>query len=355
MSNHLTALLDQWRERRDQCQWVLGTVYDTRGPSYRKAGAMMLFNDLGEMFGLLSGGCLEGDIQHHAKVVMASGEARTLVYDGSDEDDIAYQLGIGCGGTVYILLQPVNAANHYLCLDKLDAMLQSQSRGHYYQQIPQHSRESRNYLFAAGESIPVALPVHDDCQQARLHTSPGNQWLVTPVLPAPELLIVGGGVDARPVAAMAAQQGWRVRVCDPRPANGRRHYFPDACQLLNCRPAQLAQQAFFGRLDAVVVMSHNLALDAEAIATVQPLALKYLGLLGPQSRKHRVLAMAGFAESTLTTPLCGPVGLDIGGELPESLALSIIAQCHAHLHGKAGRGVAPTMRGQHRPPEVVNG
>ena len=355
MSNHLTALLAQWRDRKDQCQWVLGTVYDTQGPSYRKAGAMMLFNDLGEMFGLLSGGCLEGDIQRHAKAVMASSQTRTLVYDGSDEDDVAFQLGIGCGGTVHILLQPVAAANDYLFLDCLDALLQCQGRGYYYQQIPRHSRNARNYLFTADEFIPVALPAHDDSPRARLHTSSGSQWLVTPILPAPELLVIGGGVDARPVVTMAAQQGWRVRVCDPRPANGRRRYFPDAGQLLDCRPAELPGQGFLHRLNAVVIMSHSLSLDAEAIAAVRDLDLQYLGLLGPESRKRRVLALAGCREDELQTPICGPVGLDIGGELPESIALSIIAQCHAHLHGKAGRGLAPALRGQLRPPEVVNG
>lgn len=136
MANQLSALLEQWYPQRDECDWVLGTVYRTEGPSYRKAGAMMLFNSLGQQFGMLSGGCLESDIQTHARRVMQTGSSLTLCYDGSDEDDLSFQLGIGCGGTVYIMLHRIDRENDYQQLDQLYEHLRNRVSGLYYQQIP---------------------------------------------------------------------------------------------------------------------------------------------------------------------------------------------------------------------------
>ena len=143
MANQLVELLRLWHPRRDELDWVLGTVYKTEGPCYRKAGAMMFFNSLGQQMGLLSGGCLESDLQQHARRVMQQGKAITLCYDATDEDDISFQLGIGCGGVVHILLQPVSWANHYLGLvDVLDA-LNSRKQGHYHQLIPGEKTEAK--------------------------------------------------------------------------------------------------------------------------------------------------------------------------------------------------------------------
>ncbi|MFQ3222347.1 MAG: xanthine dehydrogenase accessory factor, partial [Porticoccaceae bacterium] len=119
MVSHLKQLLDTWYPQRDSQLWVLATVYNTEGPSYRKSGAMMLFNDLGQQYGLVSGGCLEADIQLQAARVMRSGQSITLCYDGSDEDDISFQLGIGCGGKVHLLLQPILAELNYLDLSDI--------------------------------------------------------------------------------------------------------------------------------------------------------------------------------------------------------------------------------------------
>ena len=99
---------------------------------------MMLFNDLGQQFGLLSGGCLEADIQRHAARVMHSKRSLTVSYDGSDEDDITFQLGIGCGGTVHILLQPILPELHYLHLSQVHDQLEllAACRALFYSSLP---------------------------------------------------------------------------------------------------------------------------------------------------------------------------------------------------------------------------
>ena len=327
MANQLQALLELWHPHRDSRQWVLGTVYQTFGPCYRKAGAMMLFDDLGKHYGLLSGGCLEADIQRHAKQVLASGLAKTLCYDGSDEDDFAFQLGIGCGGTVHILLQPVSRQNDYLQLDTLRTRLRERRPCLYRQKIP----TTGETLSEVAEPPAPQLPT-----RARLEEEADGTWLLTPILPAPHILIVGAGVDARPMASLCRSQGWQVTLCDPRTANARAAYFPE-CHCIGCHPDELSSHLDLGQVDAAVLMSHNLELDAAALNALHGLPLKYLGLLGPVSRRDRVIDLSGLTlnmiNESLSTPLRGPIGLRLGGELPESIALATCAEIHGVLFG----------------------
>jgi xanthine dehydrogenase accessory factor len=335
MANQLSQLLRHWQDARDDTEWVLGTVYKTEGPCYRKAGAMMLMNGLGQQFGLLSGGCLESDIQIHARQVMQSGKARTLCYDGSDEDDLSFRLGIGCGGTVHILLQPLDAAHDFLQLDDVLSTLSELRSGIYLQHIPDGAGMTLSRFVASDEAVSAAT--------AHLEQREGSVWLVTPIVPEPHLLIIGGGLDARPLATMASELGWEVTVCDPRPANARREFFLAADTLLRSQGAELAEYARRRRVNAVVLMSHNLAIDADALVALWELPLGYLALLGPQSRRSRVLEMAGLKVAQLAVAPAGPAGLDIGAELPEGIALSILAECHARLKGRSAGSLSGVL------------
>ncbi|MCK9563670.1 MAG: XdhC family protein [Bacteroidales bacterium] len=327
MSHHFLDLLRHWRADRDSRSWVLGTVYATEGPSYRKAGAMMLLDDLGQRHGLLSGGCLEADIHRHARQVMDGDLPRLVYYDGSDEDDFSFQLGIGCGGLVRILLQPVHAGNGYLDLPAVLDSLTRRGGGTYHQRVDD-SQPGRAYFSpsAEGERRPLT-------GGARLHQRDDGLWLQTRVQPPLHLLVVGGGADAVPLVAMAAGLGWEVTLCDPRPANARPEYFPAARQILRCHPRELPADPLFATFDAAVSMTHNLALDAAAVSALQGSAVRYLATIGPLRRKLEILAMAGLGEGEAAVPVTGPAGLALGAELPEGVALSILAECHAVLAG----------------------
>ena len=331
MSNQLTQLLGQWYPLKDTTEWVLGTVYKTEGPCYRKAGAMMLFNGAGQQYGLLSGGCLESDIQNHAKRVMQTSQAVTLCYDGSDEDDISFQLGIGCGGTVYIVLQLVSRENDYLHLDKVWGSLKDRRGGFYHQKIPNDTqseslKRSQNWF-------------EPNSTEERKEATEGIQgsWFVTDIKPEPHILIVGGGLDARPVVSIAKELGWMVTLCDPRPANARSEVFCGAATIIRTLDEKLTAYCVDQRVDAVIIMTHNVAMDARAVVLmVGAKRLKYLALLGPNARKMKVLETVNVQESDLPATLSGPAGFDIGGELPESIALSILAECHQALFKPKG-------------------
>ena len=349
MANDITHLLEGWYNQRDTHAWVLGTVYQTKGPCYRKPGAMVLFNSLGQQFGLLSGGCLEVELRRQAIRVMQFQQAITLCYDGSDEDDLSFHLGIGCGGTVYILLQPVMAANDYLGLITLHKLLEQGHCGQFWQRIPdQNSGEA--------EAKVVAQHANHCSNRVTLKKVQNQTWLVTPVKPAIHLLVVGGGIDARPLVALASELGWTVTLCDSRPANARCEYFRAAKTILRCKVNQLFAEPCLKQWDAAVLVTHNLHMDAEAILALQQASsLKYLALLGPQARKQQVLTLAGLNEENLNIPLAGPAGLQLGAELPEGIALSILSECHAVLHQADGHSISGSLERQVTPCVAVSG
>ena len=318
MSHQLIDLLEAWRSQHDATDWVLGTVYRTEGSAYRKAGAMMLIDGFGRHFGLLSGGCLEADILRHARKVMSSGRVEMLVYDGSDEDDWSYQLGIGCGGKIYIMLQPLTRDND-LDLAGMAITLNERNCGIYEQKIG----DTVAKFTATEKSLPV---------RSVIETRADGDWLVTPIRPEPHLLVIGGGIDARPVVRIAAELGWRVTLADPRASHARPQNFADADRVLHEVDESLGEYIADHRVNAAIIMSHNVDIDARALAACQHTDLDYLALLGPHHRYQRVLEAAGLVEAELTLPVSAPAGLDIGGQLPESIALSILAECHGVLH-----------------------
>jgi xanthine dehydrogenase accessory factor len=334
MANHLTHLLKQWHPDRDAFEWVLGTVIDTYGPCYRKRGAMMLFSSVGQQFGMLSGGCLESDIGINARKVMQSGRSLVLCYDGSDEDDLSFQLGIGCGGMVTIMLQLVNAGNDYLLLEQLHQALTARQSGLFYQQVTTVGNDDNidNIRFEYLSAEPGA-EVDPTLRKgwAKRIVQQGEQWLVTPIKPEPHLLVAGGGVDAQPLVLMAHQLGWQVSLWDPRPANARREHFIQANTIFSGNSDKLAAYVVAARVNVAIVMTHSVTLDAGVLAALQNVALDYVALLGPVHRRDQVLAQAGVALDALPFVLAGPAGLDIGAQLPESIALSMLAECHASL------------------------
>ncbi|CAM3499741.1 XdhC family protein [Thalassospira profundimaris] len=317
MTNQLSAMLGTWQENRDSTEWVLGTVYRTEGSAYRKAGAMMLINGHGQQFGLLSGGCLEADITRNARRAMVTGKPVMLTYDGTDEDDLSFKLGVGCGGTVYIMLQPLGSAND-LGLGDLYEALQKRQSGVYFQKI-----DAVEGYFETG-ALYGQRPAHIENRED------GN-WLVTPIQPEPHVLVVGGGLDARPVIGIAHQMGWQTTLVDPRPANARAEHFPIAGTILRKIDGDLATYVTDHKVDAVILMAHSVSIDAAALAVLCDAPIKHLSALGPRHRFRDVLNEAGISRNDLAFDISSPAGLDIGGQLPESIALSMLSGIHAAL------------------------
>ncbi len=331
MSNHFYHLLAAWLPLKNEANWVLGAVIHTRGSVYRKTGALMLLSDAGHQLGLLSGGCIESDLLLQARKVVALGKSRRVVYDAADDGNIAWRLGIGCGGAAEILLHPCNEQNNFLQLLAVFSCLQQQQACRFELQV-----ENAQANFTPCARV-FSQRQHGRLQAASLDVKSGDQQiLVTLINPLPHLLILGSGVDVIPLCQLALVLGWRVTLVDQRLNAGKRAYFPAGITALNLSVAEL-DSSLLQQVDGVVIAHHNLRLDAAAVAQLQTRELinPYVGLLGPAKRKAEVLIAAGLSEAQLRYSIAGPMGLALGGDLPESIALSVLAECHAHIFGSS--------------------
>jgi len=320
MSNRLAALLTTWFSQKDDCQWLLATIIETQRSSYRKSGAMMLINSLGKTYGLLSGGCLEADLKLQAQKCWLHNKNTIVCYDMQDEDDIAWQLGIGCGGLVKVLLQPISKENNYLDLITLKSQLDN--RNNCFYQLDTHISAAKNLVH-----------YHNDKTLAHL----------IEIKSAPSLVIFGGGIDAKPIVSIAKTLGWHVCLIDSRTSYARASYFKEADLIINQDYSNLGKNLLINKADAIVIMHHNIDLDAQALQLSKShnhlSKASYLGLLGPQHRTARVLTKAKLSISELAIPLANPIGLDLGGELPESIALAILSQAHACIENADGQSL----------------
>lgn len=326
MANHTQQLLNTWFEHRDELDWILATIIETDGSSYRKPGAMMMINSLGKYHGLLSGGCLESDIMRQSRQCWVSGKNRIIQYDMREEEDIAWQLGIGCGGMVRILLQPVNSKNEYLHLVALREQINDGVTCKYKQTLVEDTPNN----------ILLSIDNNDEQTSTLTNSSVFFEHLITPSL---KLAIFGGGIDAIPLAKIAATLAWQVTVVDPRAGYARQVQFPDAKHIVKASLNDISQHPWLGNIDAIVIMTHNVELDAQSLKLAQQSSAQYVGMLGPIHRTNRVLK-AGKLSTPLPKPLANPIGLRLGGELPESIALSILSEIHAFMEKTDARSLS---------------
>ena len=351
-SRRLIEAFSNWT-RADE-PLVLATVFETSGSTYSKAGERMLLSGDGRFQGMLSGGCLEGDLAERAKQVIATRAPQVVEYDLRSDDDGIWGLGVGCDGAIRVLLQPLVAENGYEPFAAMAAAIQGAEAVVTVTVVSSNMPEldlATTIIVGGGESDREALPdtldppVADEAGRVRLT---GNAALVerefqahavtlllAPLRPPVRVLLAGAGLDAIPVVNLARELGWWVEVADHRPANfsGSRFARADCC---HCDAVDaLIAGIDFARFDAIVVMTHHLETDRkflDAIATaVTDVGVPYVGLLGPRTRRDRILAALGAKGKSLAGAIHGPAGIDIGARGAEAIALSIVAEIQREL------------------------
>jgi len=344
-SRHLIdRFLKSRAEGRDQ---VLVTVYDTLGSTYSKAGTRMLIIDGGGSQGLISGGCLEGDLAERARQVLASRTSSAVTYDLRDEADELFGLGIGCNGLIRVLLQPLTAGQDFEPMASIaDVLLGNQTGGLalVVESGPAGPQAGATVIVGGGAMRAFDLPegllprfgagidAAIASGSARLVSSAdGSSVLYAPLVPIPRVLILGAGLDAVPLVNVIAELGWRVTIADHRPGYIERAGFERAEARRVVSAASLGAELELAHFDAVVVMSHHLQTDREYLRALSVVSAPYLGLLGPPARRRRLLDELGDAGRLLEPRLKGPVGIDIGADSAESIALSIAAEMQSVL------------------------
>ncbi|HEU5442457.1 MAG TPA: XdhC family protein [Steroidobacteraceae bacterium] len=364
MDGELGPLLPLFeRERAAGRAMALGILVHTAGSTYRKPGAMLLIAGDGRYAGLISGGCLEGDLGERARAVIETGRAALVTYDLRNPDDLVWGLGLGCEGAMHILLLRVGPQEEWQPLAHLAAALGALRRtavaivtesldpgvpaGALL--LPPGAEASapdvppplpRSLPAGAGRALLeprtlAALAAAPSAGAVQLLEGPGERCklLLLPLCLPPRLLLLGAGPDALPVVDFAARLHWRVTLADHRQAYAVPAHFPLADSVLLTRPEDITRDLDLGQFTAAVVMSHHLPTDLEYLRALGASSIPYIGLLGPPARREKLLSELGTEAERLRPRLRAPVGFNLGGRTPESIALAIVAEVHAFVHG----------------------
>lgn len=309
---------------------VLATLVSVEGSSYRRPGARLLVTRDGRRVGSISGGCLEEDVMARAKNVHATGRAETVVYDTTSENDLVWGVGLGCHGVVRVLIEKLPTRPSWVdTLAKNFAARRTTALAvHHADPAPQGTR-----LAAPDESAGAAGVFRQEIE------------------PPTALAIFGAGDDAQPLARLAGELGWQVTVADPRAAFATAERFPTAAAIV-AAPAERLVAAVAPGPDAVaVVMTHHYVHDVPILRDLLARPLAYLGLLGPKKRAEKILADLATAGTPVSAAhrarLHAPVGLDLGADSPEQVALSILAEMQATLAGRDARPLRQRTRPIH--------
>jgi len=350
---------------------ALATVVKVQGSSYRRPGARMLMTDDGRWTGAISGGCLEGDALRKARQAILKNQPSVVTYDTMDDENASkLGVGLGCNGIIDVLIEPMDYLREQMDLiqvfedflrDRKRAAIATvfdveesmqggigqrlviDSRGHELNTIKIRGLDHllRNDLRRAlesGKSGVAAYPVAEGRVEVSLEV----------LHPSIELIIFGGGYDAAPVVKLGSELGWQVTVTDDCIAHTGSKRFPGACQVLHAPREGVVSQLHVSPYTYAVLMSHNYAYDIAVLPELLHTDITYIGILGPRKRYHKMineLSSGGLLISDEDQQrVHSPVGLDIGAETPEEIALSIVSEIQMVHTGNQG-GLLKTKKG----------
>lgn len=326
------SIVEQWQQGTAA---ALVTLVRVEGSSYRRPGARLLVRTDGSTIGSISGGCLEAEVARKARWAVRNGatvERLSTVFD--DTQDMPY--GLGCGGTLDLLIEPVDTPEATALLKAMSESLTG-FRRNVVTWLPANGTVLRRAIYEESGTVVFESPGRSSDR------SPFHEWLEPPQ----RLLLFGAGDDAQPISRLASLMGWRTFIFDGRPQLARRERFPAAeAVFASTEIATIVPQSD----DAVVVMGHSYEQDRAWLTSVLPYHPRYIGLLGSRHRSSLLLSEAASALRWTVDQACqnvfAPVGLDLGGDGAEAIALATIAEIQACCQGKLGHSRRMT-------PEIV--
>lgn len=356
---------------------ALATVVHVEGSSYRRPGARMLVTEDGQLTGAISGGCLEGDALRKALLAISQQSNKLVTYDTMDDDDAKFGVQLGCNGIVHILFEPIDSEKEYNPIALLVKATRERINSVLVTLFSMTERtnqpgtgillvDDQSAIFSADEFAKYVETFLNDAeavfenQESVFNTYSFHQQKLTAFIeflkPPVSLVIVGAGNDAIPLAGMASLLGWAITVADGRANQATAERFPMADRILVSKSADLVSQIECDSQTVFVLMTHNynydLAVLREFVLTEDPV---YIGSLGPKKKLEKMFLELGDDGITLTekqkSRIYGPVGLDIGAETSEEIALSVLAEIKAVLNKKPGTSLRNKKDVIHSRPE----
>jgi xanthine dehydrogenase accessory factor len=336
---------------------ALATVVKVRGSSYRSPGARMLITDNGKWVGSISGGCLEGDALRKARQVINSKRAMTVTYDTREESNQNLGIGLGCNGVIDVLIEPIDSNNLNNPLYSLKKLINSTTpfaiatiyHGDVHVGEKLLLKENGELITSTPDEklnqllIPDLLAIFNTlrCQSKKyILDDRAYDVFIELVIPTVSLILFGGGFDARPVSLLAKTLGWDVTVTDECVSHIAPAFFPTADKLSLCHRQFVERDFTITPFTACVLMSHNYEYDRDVLRSLLKSETPYIGILGPRKRFDKMLTDFE-REGIVISPermnsIHSPIGLDIGAETPDEIALSIISEIQAKFSSRSG-------------------
>jgi xanthine dehydrogenase accessory factor len=354
---------------------ALATVVHVEGSSYRRPGARMLVTDDGILTGAISGGCLEGDALRKALLVINQQQNKLVTYDTTDEDDAKFGVQLGCNGIVHILFEPIDpykpihpvsllqelsAKRQEGVLVTLFSLLRPQDPvpGTCLLVLPDTVVSERNTEHYNSELLPDANHalltkrsfIRDYLAGEHLLTA-----FVEFVQPPVSLIIAGAGNDVFPLAAIAWILGWQTTIVDGRASHANLQRFPNVSKIVVAKSDEVLSQVQIDGQTVFVLMTHNYNYDLVVLKhLLQQNKCRYIGSLGPKKKLERMISDLSGEGITLDQgqldKIFGPVGLDLGAETAEEIALSIAAEIKKVLSDQSGLSLRDKQDPIHRYP-----
>lgn len=334
---------------------ALATVVRVRGSSYRSPGARMLITEDGKWVGSISGGCLEGDALRKARKVMTEKVAMTVTYDTTEESNQNLGIGLGCNGVIDVLIEPldpISSTNPILVFAELIktekplAVAIIFSEKNIAEKLILSEDEVVSNQFTNPElqalvetDLKNIFSTHRS--EAKLYSgSEDYEVFLELVQPTISLIIFGGGFDARPVSQLAKSLGWEVNVTDECVAHIAPIFFPTADKLAMCDRKFIDDNFKITPYTACVLMSHNYEYDRDVLKKLLSSKTPYIGMLGPKKRfdkmRNEFLEEGIQIDNEMLSRIHSPIGLDIGAEAPDEIAVAIIAEIQSKFSHRSG-------------------
>jgi len=311
MSHETLELIDALR--RSGRRAAMATLVRTVGTMPRKEGTKMFVDANGDIFGSVTiGGCVDGRVIEESSAVLSSSAPRILTFDLGDNE--AWELGLTCGGKVEVLMEPVTDE----ILELYDA--------------------ARREL-DAGKAVAISTDLQTGTRSIAPFGSHSTDGTYIEVLqPTRTLVIFGASAVAMSLVSFAKTAGFRTVVVDGRERFATRERFPDADEIRIGISSEIADELTLGPNTPIVLVAHDYKIDLPVLTRALAAATPYIGLLGSRRRGAAILQLLrdqGIAEAQLRRVRV-PIGLDLGGESASDIALSILAEVVAVLHGRNG-------------------
>jgi len=299
---------------------AMATVVATWGSAPVPVGGQLAAGPGDRFEGSVSGGCVEADVLAEAADAMASGKPKLLEYGVSD--DAAWRVGLACGGTIRVFVEPLSAAD----LPLLDAIVAAH-RARQSAVLVTSAADGARHLYAAGAEMPAEVAAQQAAGTTALIEGAAGQLVVQPVIAPVHIVVVGATHIGQVFTRMARLVGYSVTVVDPRAAFATAERLGSTASIVEWPAASLDKLGLGGRT-AVVALTHAAHIDDEAIAAALRAPCLYVGALGSRAthaKRLQRLAAAGFSEAELQR-IHAPIGLAIGAKGAPEIAVSILAE-----------------------------